>query len=572
MRALYLLVPLLACVASSMLLAVFLSGRIEHRANRAAALLVAGAIVWSFCEVLWNSAGSAAEALWLVKVSSIGWVAIGPLGLQVLASATGRDGPRLRRTLPFLFALAFGFFVVDLATPWIHPGIVETNWGWSYQLGPAYLAFYAFTMACLSTGLGLAVGASPSLSPAERAQVRVLAAGILVPMVVASLTDGLLPLLGQHPPRFGTASFAFLGGTIAWSFHRYGHSLLAPRTFANEILASLGDGVALLHVDGRIRSANAALGGILGVSASDLEGLPASEFIPALAGDPLTEVPDRETEVVGVSGTVPVALASTLLRDKRAMPLGLILVVRDLREVVALRRKLLTTSRLRAVGSLAAGIAHEINNPVAYVRTNLGFLRKQLEQLADAGVGDTAQVDLAESVDLLGESLEGLDRIASVVRDLKGLAGGEQTVRETVELNGMIQSLVRMLAPHVRYGAQVEVNCTDVPAVAGSPQELKQIFTDLLLQACTSIEPEGRIRVETAWEDDQAVVRIEDDGQGMSPEELDRAFDPVVGADGEEGFGMAIAWQVVRQHGGELLVESEPGAGTRVAVRLPVAS
>src|SRR4029450_3364859 len=103
--------------------------------------------------------------------------------------------------------------------------------------------------------------------------------GIGVPIVVASATDALLPLAGHQPPRLGTISFSVLGATIAWGFHRYGYSLLAPGLFASEILAILPEGVALLRLDGRIRSANAGLAQLAGVPARELDGRPVETLV-----------------------------------------------------------------------------------------------------------------------------------------------------------------------------------------------------------------------------------------------------------------------------------------------------
>src|SRR5690606_37604073 len=93
----------------------------------------------------------------------------------------------------------------------------------------------------------------------ERSQARTLTVGIAIPLIVASLTDGLLPWLGWQPPRLGTASLTMLGASLAWSAHRHGYSLLVPGDFASEILGTLREGVALLRLDGRIRSTNGGL-------------------------------------------------------------------------------------------------------------------------------------------------------------------------------------------------------------------------------------------------------------------------------------------------------------------------
>jgi uncharacterized membrane protein YuzA (DUF378 family) len=108
----------------------------RSRLNRRACLLVSGAAFWALCEVLWNTARDAETALALVRLSSLGWVALGPLGLEVLLEVAGRPAPRARRALPWLYGLAAVFLAVILTTDWVHERAVPAPWGFAYELGP----------------------------------------------------------------------------------------------------------------------------------------------------------------------------------------------------------------------------------------------------------------------------------------------------------------------------------------------------------------------------------------------------------------------------------------------------
>ena len=194
---LHLLIPLFAATASTVLAVAILALDPRSRLNRRAALLVAGAAWWALCEVLWNTASDPATALFLVRLSCFGWVALGPLGLDVLLAVARRPARRERRVLPWLYALSGFYALMILTTDWVHTGLVRTEWGWGYELGAAYLLFFPYLAGCLFAGLHLALETlRSSASPAERAQLGWLAVGIAVPLVVASVTDGLLPLLG----------------------------------------------------------------------------------------------------------------------------------------------------------------------------------------------------------------------------------------------------------------------------------------------------------------------------------------------------------------------------------------
>jgi signal transduction histidine kinase len=576
----YLLVPLVACVSSAVLSVAVLARSSGDRTSRAGALLTGGAALWAFFEVLWNASDDPAAVLWLVKLSSIGWVAVGPVSLQLFLELTGQPARRIERVLPPLYALSFLFFAIDVATPWFHASVVRTSWGWGYVFGPAYPPFYVFTIACLCTALALGFReVRSSISPGERAQARWLTAGIVVPLVVASATDALLPLAGHQPPRLGTISFSFLGATIAWGFHRHGYSLLAPGLFASEILAILPEGVALLRLDGRIRSANAGLARLAGVPAHELEGRPVATLVEGVRLEPGLVLAEQECTLLPVSpgaAAIPISVSTAVLSDKQANPIGLVLVARDLREIASLRRGLVTSGRLAAVGQLAAGIAHEINNPITYVRANLGSLRDLLSRLPEKLPAEHASAldsALREGEELVDESLDGVGRVAAIVRDVKSFSHAGGGPRQVIELGPLLDAVLRVAAPQLRGGA-IQRCYGDVAPVLGDAQELKQVFLNLVINASQAVTGGQAIRIATEQAGARAIVTVEDQGCGIPPEVLAHIFDPFFTTKrvGEgTGLGLSIAYQIVRNHGGELTVDSEPGRGSTFRVELPAA-
>jgi len=254
-----------------------------------------------------------------------------------------------------------------------------------------------------------------------------------------------------------------------------------------------------------------------------------------------------------------------------------VLVAWDLRELEALRGRLVVSGRLAAVGELAAGIAHEINNPLAYVRANLSLLRQNWETLGShlekSGEADGSEDLLAEGAEMIDESLEGVDRASAIVRDVKGLAHAGRGERTMADLNQLLEGVLRMAAPQLRGTAVVEKNYDSLPLIACAPQELQQVFLNLVLNAGQAIASQGTIRVRTKAQHDAIVAWIEDDGCGIPPELVDRIFDPffTTKSVGEgTGLGLGIAHEIVRKHGGEISVDSTPGRGSTFCVRLPV--
>jgi signal transduction histidine kinase len=574
----YVLIPLISCLVTAILASAIVTRGHGDPRNRLAALVVGGASFWAFCEVLWNTRSDAVAVLWLVRASTLGWVFIGPLMLHLFLGLTAAAAPGTRRVLPVFYGIGAILLLLDWTTPWMHPAVERTSWGWAYALGPAYPVYIAFTTANVALAVGLAFHAYRSASPGERAQATWVMIGLFAPLSIATTTDGLLPWLGVQVPHLGTATFTVLGGTIFWSFFRYGYSLLAPGDFASEILDMLPDGVAMLRVDGSVRSGNGALARLLECSPEELPGLrlsnhlelPETLFEPAMASD-------RRCELRSFSGRrIPVAVASAPLRDRQGSALGHVLVLRDLAEITSLRQGLLLSGRLAAVGELAAGIAHEINNPLAFAKANLALLREHWKSLADAlhKPEDALDVDdlLREGEELIDESLEGVERATAIVRDVRGLAHAGSRRRELTDLNALLDGVLRMAAPQLRQNATVQKSWGELPPITCVPQEIQQVFLNMVLNAGQAIGEAGTIRLRSRLEGDHLVVDVEDDGHGIAADIIEKIFDPFFTTKpiGEgTGLGLAIAYGIVRNHCGEISVESQPAVGTRFSVRLP---
>lgn len=281
-----------------------------------------------------------------------------------------------------------------------------------------------------------------------------------------------------------------------------------------------------------------------------------------------------------------------LQEEKRALEAAL----HDLRDAQA---RLMHSERMAAAGQLAAGVAHEINNPAGFVRSNLSTLRdyacdlleivdayaKAEPLLAQAPETQAALRKLCADRDLsfiredmatlLDESDDGLQRITRIVRNLLDYARPGSQGRLTVDIHDEIDSTLGLVGHIVLEKAEVRREYGIVPPLVCSPSELNQVFTNILVNAAQAIQTHGLITVRTGTRGPWAWIEIGDNGVGMASEDLERVFDPFfttkpVGKG--TGLGMSVSWSIVRDHGGQILVDSQPGAGTRVRIELPLES
>ncbi|HEX5065335.1 MAG TPA: ATP-binding protein, partial [Myxococcota bacterium] len=294
-------------------------------------------------------------------------------------------------------------------------------------------------------------------------------------------------------------------------------------------------------------------------------GLRAGFAIPVLA----------HGEVVAV---VEFASREPLPRDERFEPV-LTLVGAQLgraAERAALEERLRQVQKLEAIAQLAAGLAHEINNPMAYVRTNLNVLRSDWDELRkelEAQGDDNRATRLAECDDLLAESAEGVDRTIAIVRDVRDLAHGAHAPSEPVELDEVVDEALRVASAQAAPGVRLERVRGAPPGLQGSPGRLRQVVLNLVVNALHAVGTGGVVRVTTEQRGRNALVRVEDDGPGIDPDVRARLFEPFfttkpVGQG--TGLGLYVSYEIVRAHGGEIRVDSEPGRGSRFEVRLPI--
>jgi two-component system NtrC family sensor kinase len=196
------------------------------------------------------------------------------------------------------------------------------------------------------------------------------------------------------------------------------------------------------------------------------------------------------------------------------------------------------------------------------------------EALAKAEIPDAMEDIIGEAEELIDESLEGVDRAAAIVRDVREFSHDGSPALEMADVNELLDQTLRVARLQIPKGAHIEKQLGDLPLIPCQPQRIKQVLMNLILNAAQAIESDGNICLITEHAGDEVLIRIEDDGCGIPDEFIDRIFDPFfttkpVGVG--TGLGLAIAFGIIKQHGGAIEVHSRPEEGTSFFARLPAA-
>jgi len=265
------------------------------------------------------------------------------------------------------------------------------------------------------------------------------------------------------------------------------------------------------------------------------------------------------------------------------------------------QRQIIQSEKLAAIGQLAAGIAHEINNPVGFINSNLSSLRKYFRSLAQVvGAYETLKVAagrkeeentaaaitnveklseglnlkfiMTDAEELLQESQAGMDRVRKIISDLKTFARSDTGGNVLEDVNKIIEGVLNIVWNELKYKVELVREYGAVPPVWCNPQEIGQTMINLLINAGQAIPDKGKIVIRTYAEGPEVFINITDNGSGIPPENLEKIFDPFFTTKDPgkgTGLGLAICYDLIKRHDGRMEVYSEVGKGTTFTVVLP---
>ncbi len=371
--------------------------------------------------------------------------------------------------------------------------------------------------------------------------------------------------------------FAAAAWAARWYF-RVSKHLAEVRSASKAILESLAGGVLSFDNEGRFQIVNRAAARMLELPAQapypsfDSFAMRhphiARQVTSALAMEEYTQ--DSDTSLVNSAGQTSIVRTTvTAQRNEAGERVGLIVILKDVSAIVALEQELRKRDRLAAAGSLAAGVAHEIRNPLSAIDLNLRLLKSEV---APALAG---RQDVEEYFEILFVEIARLNRITD---SFLQLSKPDNLKKTKMQIHEPILSVVRLLEPEARAkGVRFRMALSSEGSeILGDASKLEQVWLNILINAMQAMPDGGEVRIAESLhvQENQSwiAVAVEDSGVGIPPEYVDQLFDPyfTTRSDGT-GLGLAIADRIVADHGGTITVESTPGQGTRMTVRIPAA-
>jgi len=359
-----------------------------------------------------------------------------------------------------------------------------------------------------------------------------------------------------------------------------GKSFNAMVSSLNEhIIDSMTGGVITINMRGMIATFNRSAELILGYDSEEIVGKSVFEVFPLDSkNSDLTKIikdtleqrqtsSSREINIYSLNGKkIPIGITTSLLRDKKNTFLGIVVTFKDLEHIKHLEEQMRRADRLAAVGSLAAGIAHEIRNP-------LGSIKGLVQLLAEDLKADDQKISYAAVI------VKEVDRLNKVVEELLSFARPDDSELEVnfVELNlNEVIDQTLLLASHDSKKENIKIikeYSEDLPLIPADSKKLQQAFLNLIMNAFSAMENEGNLTIKTEYKPDTKIAKVifADTGLGISPNNLTKIFDPFFTAkQGGTGLGLTITHQIIATHKGKIDVESKINKGTKFIISFPV--
>jgi PAS domain S-box-containing protein len=520
-----------------------------------------------------------------------------PIGIALLFHfvlvVTENSKPLKNKLSYFLiYGPAIAFSVLQLTTGLVTGEPVKQHWGWIYAmpsnlLMPALVSCWAIGLAVISIFMCILYDLR-TVDAIKKQQSRYILIGICVPTTISVLSHVLLAPLQIEIPGLATAAFVFGIGFVGYAIWRYKLFVLTPAAAAQGIISTMSDALLLVSPKGKILTANEAALRTLGYEENELIGksveilFPEEEMRKVSLKNPMLE----QMLNTGSSGEIEttfvtkdtrklcISLSTYAMEGRDDVPHGIVCIARDITELKRaeeekqrIEQQLNLAGRLAAIGELAAGVAHELNNPLAAIQ---GFAQLLTSR---NGLDETTKKDL-ETI------YREAQRASRITQNLLSFARRHKPEKSLISINDAITKSLdlhsyRMKVNNIELSLELDLG---LPKTMADFYQMQQVFVNIINnaeQAMAETLKKGRLCIETKKVGQMIQITFADNGPGIPEENLKRIFDPffTTKAVGKgTGLGLSICYGIIREHNGHIYARSKFGEGATFVVEIPIIS
>jgi PAS domain S-box-containing protein len=579
--------------------------------NRVCVLLFTCFAIWEISLTFFYGAVSQTEAMLWTNIASFGWSYLAGFYLWFALIFTNRESI-LKKW--YFYGMVFWVPLVFIVLQWtgyLISGFIKQFFWWEIVWSSSIWSwiFYIYYLSSLAGVLYLGIRLIMDTSALHvKKQARLLVITGLINIILAFINNLLFPILKiPNVPVTSAIMTLIWSGGIVYAITKYKLMILTPAYAASNIIATMGDSLILIDPEGILVETNHATLKLLGYGREEIIGQPVgplfAEEIPfwkeiqtqkSIPGDLLK---DYQIRYRAKSGTmIPVSFSSAVMRDEEYNFLGVVGVARDMREILrlqeserecmvekaranalqertqelqnaydqlkAVQAQLIQSEKMAAVGQLAGGVAHEINNPMGVI---LGFAQSIMKRI---------QEDDPLSMPLKSIEREAV-RCKKLVGDLLSFSRVGKTPVELINIHQTIDETLSLIAVQVNM-KNIQIirgYSTGLPHITANKNQLQQVIMNLCTNAVDAMPAGGKITVNTRQQEGFFEIRISDTGFGMTPAIMQRIFEPffTTKEPGKgTGLGLSLCYEIIQKHHGTIEVESESGKGTTFVIKLMI--
>ncbi|MCD4779222.1 MAG: PAS domain S-box protein [Candidatus Omnitrophica bacterium] len=597
--------------------------------NKACALLLSCYVAWSFAMIFVHNKYTPKESVYFFeKIASYGWCFF---SIHLISFVLIFKGQKQVLSSKYYFLFYFPpllMLIMHVSSNALTADYILKWYGWARVLkyNAFTLFFVMYTTAYTLAALYMLISHYKNVeNHIIKKQTQMLIISLCLTFFSGFTTDVIFPLILKYYeiPDIADVIFIIAFAIFIYIISRYKFLSVTQSFISEKILQTMSECFLLLNNTACIVNINQATQKLLGYEEQELLGAHISKIVKPVnrlstfySNIKIRDILSEEVFFKTKSHQeIIVSFSHSLLRDHEQKIAGIVCLGRDIskkkqaekqltktyEELKSTETRLKKSAKMAEIGQLAAGVAHEINNPTSFIISNLevlrgyttdilnaisrcddspkiffsdGTLESILEEIKEIKIQQQMEYIYEDFEIMLSEIENGAHRIKNIVLSLKNFSHPDTTDGQLVDINSEVKNTISLLQSELKYNCEVIIELDDVGSIHGNPRSIEQALLNIIINASQAIRKKGQIIIKTKSTSHNILIIISDTGKGIEPEDVDKIFDPFFTTktlgDGT-GLGLSITYGIIQKHGGSIDVTSELDKGTTFTITLPKA-